>query len=329
MEEKIKVSVPKSILDILDKDTENFLFTKETGEPNRNLFINTLIKNFFEDYFLRKSSVLKDFNNILKDLDETKKKEIIKEISKAIIKNNLDYINNEETVTFSFKPTKVSSTAISYINLNLDKEDSISSFYRSLFISYAHQPQNIREKIIFKDTYKVILEAIEKKKKVDLVMNNNNIFKDYLIYSISDSKDELYNYLIMETNKKSLVTLRLAKVKSIFLKDEDAVFSEDLIPIFLKEIKYGPQYQFYKDENEDIKVRLTPRGIDLFKRIYLYRPIVDHIQNNNIYVFKCSITQVVNYFERFGENAIILSPKKAESMIKYFYYSANQAYRKK
>src|SRR5574344_1130000 len=112
MEEKIKVSVPKSILDILDKDTENFLFTKETGEPNRNLFINTLIKNFFEDYFLRKSSVLKDFNNILKDLDETKKKEIIKEISKAIIKNNLDYINNEETVTFSFKPTKVSSTAI-------------------------------------------------------------------------------------------------------------------------------------------------------------------------------------------------------------------------
>ena len=65
---------------------------------------------------------------------------------------------------------------------------------------------------------------------------------------------------------------------------------------------------------------------ELFERIYLYRPIPTKIEGD-IYTFACSANQVLYYFERFGENALILSPKKLGLFMRNYYYYALKKYR--
>ena len=83
----------------------------------------------------------------------------------------------------------------------------------------------------------------------------------------------------------------------------------------------------YDSDNELIKVKLTEKGKDLFKRIYLYRSEPVEI-NDNIYTFNCSANQLLYYFERFGDNALILSPKKLGIYMRDYYYFAYKKYKK-
>lgn len=57
------------------------------------------------------------------------------------------------------------------------------------------------------------------------------------------------------------------------------------------------------------EVTLCLNGKVLFEKIYLYRPTPVKIEGD-IYTFECSANQVLYYFERFGDSALILSPKR-------------------
>lgn len=50
MLEKIKISVPKKTYDTLIKDCDNFDFHKNETTLNKNLFLNTLIVNYYERF---------------------------------------------------------------------------------------------------------------------------------------------------------------------------------------------------------------------------------------------------------------------------------------
>lgn len=64
----------------------------------------------------------------------------------------------------------------------------------------------------------------------------------------------------------------------------------------------------------------------MFKKIYLYRPSPVSIEGD-IYTFDCSANQLLYYFERFGDNALILSPKKLGIFMRNYYYFAYKKYR--
>ena len=68
------------------------------------------------------------------------------------------------------------------------------------------------------------------------------------------------------------------------------------------------------------------KGKRLFEKIYLYRPTPISIEEN-IYTFNCSANQLLYYFERFGENALILSPKKLGIFMRNYYYFALKKYK--
>ena len=81
------------------------------------------------------------------------------------------------------------------------------------------------------------------------------------------------------------------------------------------------------DENEEeIIIKLTPRGQKLFQKLYVYRPIVESI-DGDIYTFKCSYSQIIQYFQRFGSNAIIVSPKSLGETFRNFFYYAHKEYK--
>lgn len=327
MEEKIKISISSFTNDILLKDAENFIFYKDDKKINKNLFLNTLIVNYYEEF----SNNEREFNdNLLKVLDKVDKKfkdQLFENIIKVISKKNNQNEKDSKTVTISFKPTKMSNKAVEYINNILINNESISSYYRKLFSSYAHKPQNERELVIFKENYEILNKAIKDKLKVCISLKNGVIYKDLSIYKIASSKDELFNYVLFVDNNMAQHTLRLAKINNISILPKQAEIPVDLQNIFERQIKYGVQYPIFTNESQEIIVKMTDRGKELFKRIYLYRPIPYKIEND-LYFFECSYNQVGQYFRRFGKEAVIISPSSLVHSTAIYYYNASRAYDK-
>ncbi len=323
MEEKIKISISNNTYKKLVKDSETFLFTKPNGEVNRNLFLNTIIKNYYEEFSGLEQKKRNDLLAISSKYTNAPTK-MIDEILKYMTSTEAKASSLDKTI-LHFKPTKLSEDAIDYINDNLLIDTTLSSYYRRLFDSYASFPQYKREIIALKDVYDKILEAIESKQKVYIVLKNEEIIKEASIYTIKASTEELFNYILAEETNGSLKTIRLSKIKSIQLHKMPQSLSDKAITIFDYQIKYGVQYPLFTTDLQDVIVKFTPEGLKMFQKIYLYRPIPDRIKGN-IYYFKCSHYQIIYYFKRFGKEAIVLSPKKLTQKLQKFYYNSNINY---
>lgn len=188
-------------------------------------------------------------------------------------------------------------------------------------------PQNYRELIIFKENYDLLIESIEKNKKVDLTLKNGDTITNASIYKIENAKEELFNYVLLEMNNKPY-TIRLSKIKYVSLLNTKREISNEIANIFERQIKYGVQYPFYSLNEEEVIVKMTDRGKQLFKKIYLYRPIPDKIEDN-LYYFNCSHNQLTQYFKRFGYDAMIISPVHVAEYMNNYYYLASKKYHTK
>ncbi len=90
--------------------------------------------------------------------------------------------------------------------------------------------------------------------------------------------------------------------KTFYLNKQEIKNIEDQIT------KYSAQYIIGKPEQ--IRVRLTPQGIEQYKRKLYSRPEkIDSLSSEDVYVFDCPHLQAFNYFFPFGANAEILSPE--------------------
>lgn len=326
MEEKIKVNIQKSVFEILNKDMELFGFYKKNGSLNQNLFFTTLISNYYTDYNDKKNHT---FNLISDHLIKSKKITdksvyfLALEITDKIDDYILDLTNERFDKSIAIKPTKNTIKVFNYINDYLVPNTGISSFYRSLFTSYSKLPQNEREKIIFKNVFELISKAIKENKKIFFTLIKNN---EVSPYKLSSSKEELFNYLLAVNNNK-IFTYRLSKIKDITILNQQATISEKQKSLLDKMIELGPQYPIYEEDLDEIIVKLTTKGIELYKSIYLHRPKISKIEND-LYYFNCSYQQIMQYFSRFGKHAIIISPKSLRDNIYKYYSDGYYAYKK-
>ncbi|MBQ7761300.1 MAG: WYL domain-containing protein [Clostridia bacterium] len=326
MEEKIKISLKKSTLDLLKKDCEDFKITKADGSPNMNLFINGLIVNYYEEFSASEEGLHDEIKNALFYVPEAYKKKALDEVLKVIARRTSHTATDKSSATLSFKPTKSSERAIAYIENVALKNEALSSFYRRLLLAYSQKPKNEREKIIFKDNYEILCKAIQKGVQVCITLKSNDkSYENMSLYSVSSSKDELFNYVLCYSRKNNH-TLRLASIKNVYLLPDRSQIPEENKNLFKRQVECGAQHPMYPSDDTPIKVQLTEKGKELFKRIYLYRPTPVSIEDN-IYTFNCSANQLLYYFERFGENALILSPKRLGIFMRNYYHFALKKYR--
>lgn len=324
MTEKIKISVPKRTYELLRKDAKDFRILKPSGEENLNAFINSLVINFYEEFSADDESLRESIKGALSAIPEKYAKEAFSEVMNAITKREKEE-NLGKSVALSFKPTKVSEPVTVYIENVLLKNEAISSFYRRLFIAYSKKLKNEREKIIHKQNYALLASALKKGLQVCISLDNGHIYNNVSVYAIEAAKDELFNYVLCFGDKKNR-TLRLAKIKTVSLLAKNADIPEESQSMFARQIAAGAQYPIYSTDNEPIKVQLSAKGRELFEKIYLYRPIPVAIEGD-VYIFDCSANQVLYYFERFGSEALILSPKKIGIFMRNYYYFALKKYR--
>lgn len=325
MEEKIKVSISKTILNLLKKDCADFKIVKENGAPNMNLFINTLIVNFYEEFSASEETLHDDIRKSLSVIPDYYKEKVFNDIVKIVAKKSELTETKKDTTTFSFKPTKMSEKALLYVENVLLQSESISSFYRRLFIAYSQKTKNEREKIIHKENFELLQKAIKKQVMVCIKLKSGTINNNVSVYSVSPAKDELFNYVLSFSEKRNN-TNRLASIQTVTLLSKSAHIPEENTLLFNRQIECGAQYPMYNTDDEPIKVQLTEKGKTLFEKIYLYRPTPVSI-DGDIYTFNCSANQILYYFERFGESALILHPKKLGIFMRNYHYYALKKYK--
>ena len=325
MEDKIKISMPTDTLELLKKDCEDFKVTKSNGAPNMNAFVNTLITNFYESFSASEENLHDDIRQALKAVQDRYKEKIFEEIVKIFAKRTEQTDGKKNSTTFSFKPTKVSDKATTYIENVLLSSESISSYYRRLFLAYSQKTKNEREKIIYSDNFETLQKAIKKGVKVCICLKSGEVMNNISVYAVAPAKDELFNYVLAYTGKQN-ATIRLASIKTVSLLSQKAEIPEACRTLFDRQIACAAQYPMYNTDDEPIKVQLTEKGKKLFNKIYLYRPTPTSI-DGDIYTFDCSANQLLYYFERFGDSALILSPKRLGIFMRNYYHYAVKKYR--
>lgn len=322
LEEKIKIYVSREIEDIITKDAESFEFFKRDGVTvNKNALLTRLIVNY-SDLFHQKQEEMIDYMCEKLSAEGLKKGtyllRLCAEMSERIQGMSSALAGGKFDRPLSIKPTKASAPTISYIEQVCLYGASLSEHFRNMLASYASLPQDEREKIIFKAEYEAIESAIEKRKKIFLTMSNKKSPSVTVSpYKITSSREELHVYLLAVSANKGASPIRLSRITSVTVLNEQAEFTEQDTSILERMLKYGPQFIYRKDEPQAI-VELTERGVEKFRKLYVHRPIPDKVEGNRYY-FSCSHFQLLNYFVRFGEDAYVIEPKRLRGDILHFY----------
>ena len=324
MDEKIKISAPKSVYELLKKDCEDFKITKPDGSPNMNAFLNGIVSNYYEEFAGAEEKLRDEVSKAVGIVPDRYRESVLLDVLKVFTKKQSDSENKQSKV-FAFKPTRNAEKAVIYIENLLLQNESLSSYYRRLFTAYSQKTKNEREKILFKENYSLLMKSVKKGVKVCISFANNNVIKGASVYTVCATKEELFNYVLFYNGKQN-VTARLAAVKTVSLLAEKSEIPEGNADLFRRQAECAPQYPMYNTDREPIKVRLTEKGKELFKKIYLYRPTPVSVEGD-IYTFNCSANQLLYYFERFGDSAIILSPKKLGVFMRNYYYFAYKKYK--
>lgn len=324
MDEKIKISAPESVYELLKKDCEDFKITKPDGSPNMNAFLNAVVLNYYEEFAGAEEKLRDEVGKAVEIVPDRYRETVFLNTLKILNKKQSESGDKQSRI-FAFKPTKNAGKAVIYIENLLLQNESLSSFYRRLFTAYSQKTKTEREKIIFKENYALLLKSIKKGVKVCISYVKGEVVKNASVFSVSAAKDEMFNYVLYYNGKQN-VTVRLASVKTVSLLAEKSQIPEENAALFRRQVECAPQYPMYNTDREPIKVQLTEKGKTLFKKIYLYRPTPVSI-DGDIYTFDCSANQLLYYFERFGDNALILSPKKLGIFMRNYYYFAYKKYK--
>ncbi len=329
MEEKIKIYLPKNIYDTLIEDVELFEFFKRNGSLNKNEFVNLLIANYHDIYQKTYGIVLNKIKDTL--LSETNLKGFDAEIVSGKIldifeKNSKNAIGPKAEIALSITPTKVSSKTINFIKSNLNPAITLSNYFRNFFASYIRLPRNKRETILFKDTFEEINNAIKEKKMIYIVNKSNNAYK-LSPYIVTSSREEIFNYLLAESEQKNVITFRMSRIRQVTCMNKSSSFEKNNIGVLKRMIEQGPQFITTKGEDaNNIQIKLTEEGKHLYKIRYINKPKPFKIEND-IYYFDCTEEQIKQYFFVFGKDAVVLSPKPLRDYMQKRYKEALDSYK--
>lgn len=326
MPEKIKITLSKSVYDILIKDCELFEFYKKDKTLNKNLFLITLILNYYEEFSSSQKELAVNLKRVLSAYRTAEPSFAAEEILKLMNKTAED-TDKKESVIINLKPTKASEATLEYIEAILIGNQSVSSYYRQLFSSYSRLPRDKRELIIFKDSYTKLTESVRQNVMVYFTTTRSEKGNKASVYTMESSKEELFNYVLLCIEGVP-ATFRLARIKSVKLLKKAREDFENALPFFNKMRVYGPQYLITHKDDMPVKIKMTPQGESAYEKIYLYRPKYSR-KDGNIYTFECSYIQIIHYFSRFGKDAVLLEPKELKTKMMYFYKNGYDSYNHK
>ena len=328
-QEKIKIYVPKELIQKLDYDAYMFEFIKKNkNEPNRNDFLNTLVTQYrytFKAENENNKELKKEIEQYIQDhqQDIAGQRTINELFYKFISNSKKNKIKKDGTISFT-PATDAIKNYVEDIKTSINVT-SISDYFGQMFKSYLSRPMNEREEIIFKDSYNTLdnickLNNHKNKPKtsVEIRLHNHKDYFHVIPYKLVEGKEGMLNYLLCQEysedhkryETRSYKLNRIAFIGSP-KKEETKDFDSIVADHFKRMEKYGPQYAINTDEK--IIVRFSKKGLRNYHRIYFGRPTYIEEKANGEFTeltFDCSEDQAFHYFRRFDPHrAKIIAPQ--------------------
>ena len=325
MTEKYKIYLSEDTKTRLINDAELFEFIKSDGKVNLNSFLKELIVNYFDQYRDGRDILM---NSMLDDINSVKplKPKDAYALADRIIRN---YISSNEpaaggkSAVITLTVSGESHSVIRIIENNALKDSSLSGYLKDMFLSYLSIPRNKREEIIFANTYELVNKAIDENRKLSFTSGSSGFKAVVEPYMIAVSKDEQYGYLLCrDPRTKKQHSYRISRLSDVFVTND--IFERDENVAEELRIK-GLKCPHSMVSDIHAVIRMTERGKQMYKSIVKNRPAVTSV-DGDLYYFDWPELQLVDYFKRFGKEAIAVSPRSLKSKIRNYYSSSLDAY---
>lgn len=319
------------------------MFDDITKASNLSGFLNRIFTNYYETALASLSYRLEEKSEYYRSFFSKIEVTIDKSTTKALIKSMLDVYTKETLDDLSKYPKgigrkfRINNENVSILETSLDDvyyEGSISLYLKYIFEEYTSLPLHDREKIYFNEHITKIKDAIKNNSILSISLENN---RNYLVkpYDVITDKNASFNYLVCMTKliQKDLSdpykigTFRVSRIKNIrSLKSPSGklTITEQKELTQLLQAK-GPQ--FLSGDDIDVTIRLTKEGIKKYNNQITLRPLFMEIVNDNEYQFRCTESQILYYFLKFGRDVTVVSPNYLKDKFKRFYESALNNYK--
>jgi len=347
---------------IIEQDRMSF---SHDGEAvSKAGLLNRVFLNFYEhaeaSVPLRLEEKIREWNSILKPSDKNSCAELIEKLCngyKTELQSKIKYLCSRGASDLAWNLTLQIDVCKLLIDLwnrdffSIEPGAKITrgKFLIAVFEEYAKKPYVEREQIYFERTFTDIEDAILHERPIIITYAQTDKPLYVLPHSLETDKLSMYNYLIgyarpatsffgnADDEALSLESFRLSKIQRAEIDRHQKAGSGKLSPEQFDRIKesrakHGTMFIADEDLIHEIIVRLTDEG----KRKYINQVHMRPTQyndnkrntgeNNDIYVFKCTIHQAKAYFFKFGSDAEILSPLSLREQFKQEYAKAAMLY---
>lgn len=307
---------------------------------NKSELTRKIIINYYSKYEVNINELKQKIKNAVKNetknqkFDEDEYLNIAWKITKYLCEKTIEITHEkkEHRKKISFRKKK-NDSELEIIMDSCPKNASESEYLANIIYSYLKEPQNEREKIIYKDIVEKLNDSIKNKQKIRLKTKFDNKIQIIDPKEICSSQEGIYNYLLYQVYNEEMQkyltrTIHIYNILYVHLDPEPSIFQPHIKEQFKKMKRNGVQFSI----NDDIiyKVKLTDQGKNLFKLRYLERPepLSGSDKDNGIYYFNCSEMQFKSYFAPFRKEMKVLEPKEMVEEIVQEYMDAINNYKR-
>lgn len=347
---KLQLSISPLAMSILKADGDVFFGPDAIAENaktkiNKNpitYMVNTIIENFayesevnpdeymssrrqmFQDSFLECFEAKKMKKNVL----EANAGIINKLVYNAMEREKKEFIEKNVLPTYSGEKVYIDANSIAKLE-NVGDETIVVyrkpyKFVSALIENYTRHTFSERERIIRKEKYNIIENAIDRKLCLQIELNS----KKYVVKPIEIIPDNRGNYLLcMSSNADEYIYTtqapRISNIKSVTkLSVKGSVTKEEKLEAF----KYVKDKGIANVGNERkiYKVKMTNKGKEIYRRIVSKDVSLIKIEGD-IYYMECSEYTICFFLRSFGKEAVVLDKELKERYIS-FYKEALEAY---
>lgn len=332
--EKLSIYAPKAIAMALDRDAELFEIFKRDGRTiNRNRFLSQVLLGYHDSYTEELSRLADTVSEAVGDTvgNVNDRSDLVHRIVQAVSSSMPDSRRGADFKRLSLKPTNQTECLIREILDDLGN-DNRSQYFCSMLASYCDRPSSMRERIVFKENTALLENACRQKRMVSFSTTwDKSTVHRVVPYKLVAGQDERLNYLLCfeeENRGRQTLAYRLCRISRPRILSTSVTLPEYADRHLALMEQHGPQYAINDDERAC--VRLTPKGIITYQRVYLGRPAyerVEHDEDRDLYYFNCSSDQLFLYFRRFGPGeAEVIAPASLRDRVIAFHAGALKMY---
>lgn len=333
--DKVRLNLSDYAWSIINADMEDF--TDKENRSRLSDFINLIFNNYFEESpanLQRRYIEKKDEYEILfqqkelKDLPEKEKQNIIEKLLEKYIAQEAAKLQRfPKGKPNSGRNVRIKSPATFTIEEFAEDRFEIVYFKRlGMFLKiivelYCELPYTERERIIYQKQINIIEKAIAEKKAIVITTKSQETF-EILPHKVIADDESTFNYVTCKARDYKSAgdyltkCFRISRIEHIsWMKTEKnakGYLHEDEIQE-LNDLINVRGVQFISADCINAKILLTKKGVKYYATRLRNRPEAIHIGNedekgNREYTFFATPIQLEIYFQRFGQDAIVLEP---------------------